>query len=1367
MKTALYTAILALGLCMAMAGVGRASTLQRLPGNPGYVHEVFTVADGLPRAGIAQALQTRDGYFWFATFDGLVRFDGARFEVFDSGRIPALGSNRIYQLVETRDGTLWIRTEQGHIVRYADGEFTSCGMPQRGRVSCGLRQAGAAYFTTLYEDSAGTLWIGGPAGLFQDSEGGLREVPGIKTESGIQMIFRDRSGRLWLGTRRGLWMGRPGRFTRVPLPAGRFGQGFPTVAQGAGGEIWVSAPRAIGRLQGGKFLPEIESGGLLTQAPQGGILIALPDRLLFQRGNRRETLWTKEEGSNNGPDVETLLGWAGVLRRSGAPVLYLFPARGSVNTITRDRSQTIWITTSRAGELHALHPARVATVSEGLPNEAVYPIYEDRDGTVWAGGGEFLAALAPGAGRFRVLANPLGSPSHQVMAFLRDRAGVLWIGTSQGLFTGGLDGLTPAGPEAFRPFFVRAIFEDSRGVLWVGSDDGLFRRENGEWSRITSEDGLSHSWVRVIRETPDGALWLGTNGGGVIRLFDGNFTPITQTEGLSSNLVRAIRRAPDGRLWVATENRGLNRIDPATLEIATVGERQGLYSSGIHQMVPDGFGNFWMSSNNGIFRASLADLNAVADGKLPRLQTVAYTERDGMANREANGSVQDAGFRDRAGRIWFPTQEGLARLDPRELLRRRQPPPVHVASLRSGEDEIPLRGGPVRLSPRQRSFTVGFTAPSFRVPERQRFRYRLAGYDRDWIDAGTRREASYTKVPSGRYTFEVLASGPDGNWSANPATVTLEVIPLFYETWWFLLACGLAALAASVFVARLWAVRQRDRQRELERLVAERTATIAEQAEKLRELDDLKSQFFANVSHELRTPLTLTLGPLQDAVTGRYGTLKEDLGGQLQIALRNARRLLGLVDQLLDISRLDAGSLRLRLRRGNLAAAVRQRVEAFLPLAERREIELSLAAPVEPVEAWFDEVQIEKVFDNLLSNALKFTPRGGKVHVSVSAPPESGHAEVSVRDTGPGIPADQLGQVFDRFYQVEAPLRRHWPGAGIGLALARQLVELHRGRISVESAEGEGACFTVGLRRGREHLPPELIEEGTPEREQTPPSGLYPLAADLLDETHARAAPPAEPDDDRTTILVVEDNAEIRAYIRRQLEPDYRVVEAADGVEGLERARQVVPDLVVSDVMMPRLDGNALFRGLRADPELEFIPVILLTAKASAKNRIEGLREGVDDYLVKPFDPRELRARVDNLIASRKRLLDRLAATPPRPLRAKEVQVTSADESFLSRVQAAVEERLGDSELSVEGLAQALSCDRSYLLRKLRALTGETPSGLIRSLRLQRAEQLLRANAGTVSEVAYTVGFKSVAHFSNAFQERYGERPSAFAARHR
>jgi signal transduction histidine kinase/DNA-binding response OmpR family regulator len=624
-----------------------------------------------------------------------------------------------------------------------------------------------------------------------------------------------------------------------------------------------------------------------------------------------------------------------------------------------------------------------------------------------------------------------------------------------------------------------------------------------------------------------------------------------------------------------------------------------------------------------------------------------------------------------------------------------------------------------------------------------------------------RRELAITVL-----ALAAATAGSSGAWGAPAATVALEATPRFYET----LAFDVAALLASVLAAggAVWLsmVGRRARQRDLQRLVEERTATIADQAEKLREIDRLKSQFFANVSHELRTPLTMTLGPLRDALDGRFGEIDPQLGAGLAVALRNAQRLLGLVDQLLDVARLDAG-VRLRLRPRDLSGFVHSRVETFLPLAERLGVDLAWEGGGKPVEVYLDELQLDKVFDNLLANALKLTRQGGEVRVAIVEHTDGG-VEVSVQDEGPGIPADKLDRIFERFFQVE-PTTGRWPGIGIGLALARQIVELHHGTIAVRSEPGRGACFTVALRRGRAHLPADwIVDDGAPPARPAPSSAT---AAAILSE---RETPPplplgGEPPVDHTTVLVVEDNADIRRYIRRHLEPDYRVLEAADGAAGLERARATLPDLVVSDVMMPVLDGNELFRRLRADPELGNVPVVLLTAKAGPEQRLEGLREGVDDYLIKPFDPRELKARVDNLISARRRLRERLETPPlpPRSLQVTAVSVSLADDALLERVQAAIEERIDDPDLNVESLSRTLGCDRSYLLRKLRGLTGETPSEVIRSLRLQRSAQLLRHGAGTVSEVAYAVGFKSVAHFSNAFQARYHERPSAYAARHR
>lgn len=1369
-------------LFFVLASVSSGSVLTREPAAPGYVHEIFGAEDGLPRAGILEALQTRAGYLWLATFDGLVRFDGRRFEVFDGERVPALGSNRIVDLLEARDGTLWILGQQGHLARFSDGVFSACGDARSGSARCDLLEAGPALYSKLLEDRSGTLWVGGHSGLYRVEGAGLRRVESFVGRSLVRKLLEGRDGRLWVGTGSGLWREGSRAFEAVDLGSGSGGS-VNSVAEGTDGTVWVALEKeAVGRIRSGRFTRLLEGNASLVAGPGGEIWIGLAGRLLRQSDGELHEVAAAESRASYvlvpGRQVvttsagETWVAWADRLLRDGRTVFRLNRPRVSLSSVMVDDSGTVWVTTTRSGDLHAFHPTRLDVVGDGLTSPMVYPVYEDRDGSLWAGD-DYLARLAPGDDSFGLVAGPLPGVE-RIRAILRDRSGELLIGTEQGLYTfrsGVYRG--PFGPPALRSTPVYALVEGAGGALWVGTGKGLFRRDStGRWTRPGSEIDRPAVKVQVIREMADGTLWLGTDGAGLYRFRDGELTAIDRSNGLSSDLVRAIWPAPDGRLWIGTENHGLNRLDPATFgrpggpEIAVIGRTEGLFSSGVHQIVADGLGNLWMSSNRGIFRARLEELNAVADGDRRHVECIAYAERDGMLNLEANGGVQQAGLRDREGLIWFPTQAGVVRVDPKRALRRVDPPPIHVEHLHVGEKEISIADGGVRLLPVDRTFSVSFSAPFFLSPERLRFRYRLVPFDEDWVEAGSRREAYYTKLPPGDYRFEV-AVGLEGSWG-EPAVVDVALSPRFYETGWFLALCVLATGAALAGVVRLRDSRQRARRLELERQVAERTATIAEQAEALRRMDELKSRFFANVSHELRTPLTLTLGPLRDALDGAFGPLSGPLTEQIRLAERNGGRLLRLVEQLLDLSRLEAGGLVLRPRRYDLFAHLRDRVEAFQPLAESRGIDLSGRLGSGSVEIVCDPGELEKVFDNLLVNALKHAPSGGSVVVELDGPSGSREVAVRVKDDGPGIAADQIERIFDRFHQAD-PARGPQSGAGLGLALAREIVELHGGTISVESAEGEGACFEVRLEsepavlgrpveqscdagEGIGGSPAEALSEALPARPDAAPDGVPGQA-----ETGRRGS--------RPTVLVVEDHDDVRAYVRRHLEPVYRVIEASDGSAGLELAGRERPDLVVSDVMMPGLDGSELVRRLREDPDLALVPVVLVTAKGAPSDRLQGLHQGADDYLVKPFDPRELRVRVDNLIASRRRLAERIA--PPRGLDVSAIDATPADQAFLRRVQAIVEERIDDETLSVEVLAKAAGCDRSYLLRRLRALVDETPSGLIRSLRLQRAAHLLEAGAGAVSEVAYAVGFKSVAHFSNAFLERYGERPSAFAARRR
>ncbi len=625
----------------------------------------------------------------------------------------------------------------------------------------------------------------------------------------------------------------------------------------------------------------------------------------------------------------------------------------------------------------------------------------------------------------------------------------------------------------------------------------------------------------------------------------------------------------------------------------------------------------------------------------------------------------------------------------------------------------------------------------------------MEGYDTDWREAGPEPTATYTNLDPGKYTFEVQAANSDGVWNREGATLAITVTPPAWRSWWAYALYAATALAL-LFVLRRYEL---NRLQLKSRLALEFTAT-----EQLREVDRARSRFFANVSHEFRTPLTLTLGPLDDLLAGMHGTLTAPVIEQARLARRNAARVLDLINQILELARLEAGRTPLAARRLDLGASVDWAAAAFRPLAERRALAFEVSIPAEPLAIYADPEQLQKVLSNLLSNALKFTPEGGTVRVAVDSDAES--ARISVRDSGPGIPPDEIVRIFDRFHRVEGPVRGQ-AGTGIGLSLAKELVELHGGTLTVESEEGFGSTFTVTLRRGHSHLSSDQIVAGdaavpwSPDAATPAPPVLAPEEAEPADDAESEAQ-------DATTVLIVEDNAEVRAYLRSHLAATYRVLEASDGESGLERARSDLPDLVLSDVMMAGMDGYALCRALKSSPDTDFIPVILLTARAAQEDRLSGLGEAADDYLTKPFDVRELVARVANLIASRRTLRERFGELPPTTLHATTIEVQSADAEFLDLVRGTIETHLDDETFTVDRLARAVAHSRGHLHRRLRALIDESPSDLIRRIRLERAAQLLEVGAGSVAGVAGAVGFKSVAHFSNRFKEQYGVRPSAY-----
>ncbi len=907
--------------------------------------------------------------------------------------------------------------------------------------------------------------------------------------------------------------------------------------------------------------------------------------------------------------------------------------------------------------------------------------------------------------------------------------------------------------------------------VFVGLQNALtsIRWDGAAWNDEGPVPGLQAE-VRWIQEDDEGTVWAGTTYDGVWRISFGEGDrqqPVVEQfmdrEGLPGNTVNVYRLGSDlvfsaeGDLYRYREDAAPAFVPDdrfAMVEEANIG--------GVIWAVDDPVGRFWLTTSTEISYLQPTDASDAFMWErtpLRRLASYRFVQTDWGAD----------------GAAWIFASDAVIRYDPSKPHQASAMAPFATMlrkataggdTLFAGQIPTDLRSTSPSLPIEKSGLVFSFSAPRYDLPHETSYQVRLDGFDDAWSEWSQATTKEYTALPEGRYTFRVKARDVYGI-EGKEASFAFAVLPPWYRTWW---AYGLylGLLGVAVYGVSQWRIRRLQAQTvELEALVQERTQTIETQAERLREMDRMKSRLFANISHEFRTPLTLTIGPLRDLQ--QEETLTNHGARKVDLALRNARRLLRLINQLLDITKIEAGRMEVKLEAGDFAEEVRGLVQAFAALAEREKVALTFKATPPLLPAAFDPDMLEKVVINLLSNAFKFTPSEGAVRVSVVQ--DNDQAVLTVQDTGIGIAAEKLPHLFDRFYQVEDTNTRGYEGTGIGLSLVKELVELHGGTVAIASVLDEGTTCTVRWPLGAPGANGQAAD-GKQESAESEGKGIQrALAAAAAGnptawESEEKVLDAATDSQDVTTVLIVDDHPEIRAYVREHLQASYRVLEAADGVAGLETAHDALPDLIISDVMMPRLDGYGFCAAVKADPVLDCIPFILLTARAEGEDKLEGLGTGADDYVTKPFDVRELRLRVDNQIAARLRLRQRLAdeRSPLHVVVPSEPDVISADEALLEQARAIVEAHIDDEAFSVEALASELGLSRSQMHRRLKDLTGQPAGAFLRGLRLGRAAQLLEANAGTVSEVAYAVGFRSLSHFSKCFRQQYGVLPSAFAA---
>jgi signal transduction histidine kinase/ligand-binding sensor domain-containing protein/CheY-like chemotaxis protein len=1331
-----------------------------------YKLDIWQAERGFEQNIVYTVCQTADGYIWLGTLRGLVRFDGIRFTVFNKDNTRQLKDNAITALQQDQEGRLWIGTFEGGLSCLKDGEFKT---PHN-------QSAALKEISTIFEDTSGVLWIGTmDNGLTRLQNGTFTTFTtrdGLSSNR-VRAFHQDRSGNLLIATSSGLTIrSTDGRFAPYKGKIGLFDKYIMSLHEKKNRELW------IGCIDGLYCLKDDH----LTYYGTANGLPNLKIKCLFEDMHRN--LWAGTDGG-------------GLIRIKEGRIETFTITDGLTNdfisSLYEDREGSFWIGTLKGG-LHRLRDTTVTTYTtkEGLSHDMVNCIVEDRAGNLWIGterGG--VNRLKDGKLNLK-LTTRQGLLSNVVYSLMEDSNGDLWIGTSAGLNrfrAGKLTGCTTR--EGLTDNQIFELFEDKQGTIWICLQQNLNWFQKDKFIRFNQGAEIANKIIQCLYQDREDSLWLGTYGSGLYRLKNGMLTTVTTREGLVNNEVECIYEDENRVMYIGTRG-GLSRLEGDKFTNFTT--KDGLMDSDVRVILEDDSGYLWLAGRAGISRIDKKELLDFARGKIEKIHPLHLDESDGMKNPWCKD-----GTKTRDGRFWFATDMGVAEIDPNNIKKNILPPPVVIEEVKVDGESIDMKRERERLviAPGKKRIEFFYTGLSFIKPRKVKFKLKLAGYDNDWIDVGNARSTTYTGLSPGKYTFTVMACNGDGVWNREGASLSFYLQPYFYQTAWFYLFTGLFVLLVGFSLYRFRVRQLHARKEELTALVEMRTRDLQhrtteletahqrlqqtteiiegknrqleDQSGKLKEMDRIKSRFFANISHEFRTPLTLIMGPLEQMLSG---CPEKEQRQKLGMMLRNSRRLLSLINQLLDLSRFESGKMKLQASQQNVIPFLKGIVESFDSLMAQNELGLSFHTPKESIILYFDGEKLENVVANLLINAVKFTPPGGQITVALERikDPPPGFLEISVRDTGIGIPAGQLDHIFDRFYQAEGIEDHAHKGSGIGLALTKELVALHHGEITVHSIEGKGSEFTIRLPLGDRHLEPgEIVYH--PEKTAKPGDlkqnpDLYMIEkeeeADQTDNEIIHQAVDRDRTQEKNIILVVEDSEDVRSYIRSAIEPDYHMIEAKDGREGIKKAREIIPDLIISDIMMPGADGYELCRVLKNDVNTSHVPIILLTAKAAEEDIIEGLESRADDYITKPFNTRILSARIKNLIDIRSQLQENLRRE--MTFQPAKTSISTIDREFLHDLQAVLDRNISEPDFNVDQLCKKLYMSHTTLYRKMNALSGETPTEFIRSYRLKKGAELLKKDFGTVLEVALEVGFSSANYFTRCFKKQFHQLPSEYQA---
>ncbi len=1254
---------------------------------PSLRFERLTIEQGLSQNSAAAILQDRQGFMWFGTLDGLNKYDGYEFTIYkpNPDDPTSISDKFITALYEDKEGFLWIGTDGRGLNRM---DPTTREFFHYYSDPADPHTLSSDTITAIYEDKAGALWIGTYFGLNKfdrETQTFTRYLPnpnrsGSLSHEVVSAIQEDAAGTLWVGTFSGLNRFDPKTETFTvdrhdPNKAGSLSSDIiSTLYLDRAGTFW------IGTREGGlnKFNPD--SGNFTAYLHQPSNPSSLSDntvRCIYEDSTGNLWVGTQIGGLNNfDRSTERFTIYR---HEPGNPTSL---SSDVVLAVYQDRSGVLWIGTQSGGISKVNPKARVFTLlqhnpadTNSLSSDIIWSIYEDRQGKLWIGTNNGLNRYDPVSETFKLYqhdpANPQSLSHNVVVATVEDASGRLWFATDGGLNR--FDPATgtfytylhdPADPHSLDGNTVGDLHVDRKGNLWVGTMTGLnlFQPETDNFRvyqpNPADPGGLPGAGIWAIYEDQEGIIWLGTGGSGLSK-FDsetGRFTTYSHDSNnpnsISDNIVLAIYEAPSGELWVGTFGGGLNKFDRATETFTAYTERDGLPNNTVYGILADESGSLWLSTIGGLSRFN------------PITQTFRnYDGNDGLQSKEF--SVR-AYHQNKQGVMFFGGVNGLNIFDPAQLQDNVTPPPLALAHIQGlnqviKPEQVPGDLPVINLSYQDYVISFEFAALDYTNPARNLYMYKLDGFDRDWVEAGTRRFATYTNLDGGEYVFRVKGSNSDGIWNAEGLAIQLYVQSPPWQTWWAYTLYGLIA-ALGVFSYVRYRTNTQAKELERQRWLNER----------LRQIDRLKDEFLAHTSHELRTPLNGIIGLTESLVDGATGPLGAETLANLQMVIASGRRLLSLVNNVLDFARLKHRDLILHVRPVDIYTLTEVVLTLSRPLIGSKQVELyNHIDPNTPaVEA--DENRIQQVMYNLIGNAVKYTEMGC-IEVSARVVPDpsslpaaettSKLLAITVSDTGIGIPPDKIDVIFESFEQVDDPSGQIYAGTGLGLAITRQLVNLHGGEIWVESTLSRGSSFTFTL---------PLSHQQAPAGPATDPLLWRPYAAAIptlyssnhkMDGTLQAEAP-------ASTILVVDDDpVNLQVLINQLSLHDYEVRTALNGLEAIAEIQgHLKPDLVILDVLMPMLSGYEVCRILRERYSLLDLPVLMLTAKEQVEDLVSGLEMGANDYLLKPFDRRELLARVEMLLELKK-LNEHLQQEIKARARAQEA-LQRANEELEQRVEA-------------------------------------------------------------------------------------------------